>query len=342
MPLAVPAAPRALPATMHALYVTERGPLLRRDAPLPTPMAGEALVRVHMAGICSTDLHVLRGYKGGFRGILGHEFVGVVVRSPDAPELEQQRVVAEINIGCGDCALCRDGLHKHCRNRRALGLMGWDGVFADYMTAPLENLHVVPNSISDAAAVFTEPLAAALQVAEQVHLAPTMRVYVLGDGRLGQLLAQALSAYYPDTTLVGRNADKLALAARRDIATATLDQLPWLQADPAHVVVEATGSPEGLPIAINLVQPKGTIVLKSTFAELITADMARLAVDEISIVGSRCGPFVPALELLESGQVDPLPLISATYPLADAVVALEHAARKGVLKVLLKTNWEAD
>lgn len=320
---------------MTALYATEAGPLLRTDAPVPAPGADEALVRVLVAGICSTDLHVLDGYKAGFRGILGHEFVGVVVSSPDDRSWEQKRVVGEINRACGACALCQADLPKHCSNRRVLGMQGWDGAFAEYMTSPLANLHEVPAKLADEVAVFTEPLAAALQVGEQLHLPPSARVFVLGDGRLGQLLAQALSLSCPDTTLIGRSPAKLALAAARGIATTPFTQLAALKHEPANVVVEATGSPEGLPLALDLVLPGGAIVLKSTFSQQISADLSRAVVNEISIVGSRCGPFAPALDLLDSGQVDPRSLISATYPLSEAVAALQRAAQHGVLKVLL-------
>jgi len=332
------AAAAPLPARMMGLVVTDEGPVVRTDLPVPRPGAGEALVRVRLAGICSTDLHILRGYKGGFRGVLGHEFVGEVAACPDAPEWLGRRVVAEINIGCGACELCAQGLHKHCRGRQALGIFGHDGVFADYLCLPVANLHAVPESVPDDAAVFAEPLAAALQVGEQVHLRPSQRVYVLGDGRLGQLVAQAAFLTCPDTTLIGRTPAKLALAAERGMATATPAELPALQARLAHVVVEATGTPEGFAAALELVRPAGTLVLKSTFGEQVTADLSRLAVDEVTVVGSRCGPFAPALELLRTGRVDPLPLISARYPLAEGVAGLEHAARKGVLKVLLSMD----
>jgi threonine dehydrogenase-like Zn-dependent dehydrogenase len=331
-----PSAPPVLPKQMLALYVTDAGPHLRHDAPLPLPGKGEALVRVRLAGICSTDLHILRGYKGGFRGILGHEFVGEVVWCPDNRWWEQRRVVAEINIGCGTCALCARGLHKHCRARQALGIKGHDGVFAEYVVAPIANLHEVHPKLPDRAAVFTEPVAAALQIGEQIALRPAMRVIVLGDGRLGQLVAQALFLSCPDTTLVGRTREKLAIAALRGIATATLEQMPGLQEHPADLVVECTGSPEGFAAALTLVQPAGVIVLKSTFGEPVTSDLTRLAVDEVTVIGSRCGPFAPALELLRTRRIDPRPLISAVYPLAEAPAALTHAAQKGVLKVLLQ------
>jgi threonine dehydrogenase-like Zn-dependent dehydrogenase len=328
--------PTTVLTTMAALIVTDDGPRFVTDRPVPTPGPGEALVRVLLAGICSTDLHILQGYKGGFRGVLGHEFVGRVAHCPEAPAWEGQRVVAEINIGCGNCDLCAEGLHKHCRRRAALGILDHDGVFADYVCLPIANLHAVPNDLADDAAVFAEPLAAALQIGEQVALHPKLRTYVLGDGRLGQLIAQAMALSCPDTTLIGRTPAKLAIAAAREIATATLDDLERLRADPAHVVVEATGSPQGLAIALDLVRPAGTLVLKSTFADLITADLSHVAVDEITIVGSRCGPFAPALAHLQSGRVDPTPLISARFPLARAVDALAYAAQRGVLKVLLE------
>lgn len=327
--------PAALPVQMLALVLAEDGPRIE-VRPVPTPDAHEALVRVRCAGICSTDIELLRGYKGGYRGILGHEFVGEIVDAPQEPARIGQRVVGEINIGCGRCDLCQRGLHKHCRQRRVLGIVDHDGAFAEYLTLPLANLHGVNPRIPDDAAVFTEPLAAAVQVLEQVHIAPTARVYVLGAGRLGQLIAQALRLVPCDLSLLGRNRDKLAIASLRGIATVHLDSLDALLAEPADIVVEATGSPDGFALARRLVRPAGTIVLKSTFAAPLAGfDASGLVVDEVTVIGSRCGPFPPALRLLRTRAVDPRPLISARYPLAQGVEALAHATQAGSLKVLL-------
>jgi threonine dehydrogenase-like Zn-dependent dehydrogenase len=329
-----------VPKTMMALLLTDDGLRLDDAYPVPALGPGEALVRVRMAGVCSTDLELLKGYKGGFRGVLGHEFVGEVVavesESDDGTAWIGRRVVGEINIGCGACERCRRGAQKHCATRSALGIVGRDGAFAEYLAIPMANLHAVPAGVMDAAAVFTEPLAAALQVLEQIHIAPSMRVYVLGDGRLGQLVAQVMQTTAARLTLIGRTRDKLAIASLRGVATATLEATDALAEEPADVVVEVTGSPEGFALARRLVRPGGTVALKSTFASpLADFDASALVVDEITVVGSRCGPFAPALELLRQKRVEPRPLVTATYSLAQGVEALAHAGQRGVVKVLV-------
>jgi threonine dehydrogenase-like Zn-dependent dehydrogenase len=331
-----------VPATMMALVLTDAGPQLDCAYPTPAPGPGEALVRVRKAGICSTDLELVRGYKGGFRGVLGHEFVGEVVALHEGMHEGGgatwlgRRVVGEINIGCGCCARCMRGEQKHCATRSALGIVGRDGAFTEYLTLPVANLHAVPPGVRDSAAAFAEPLAAALQLLEQIHVAPSARVYVLGDGRLGQLVAQVMQTTACALTLIGRTRDKLAIAALRGIQTATLEAIDALAAEPADVVVEVTGSPDGFALARRLVRPGGTLALKSTFASrLANFDASALVVDEITLVGSRCGPFAPALELLRRNAVEPRPLISATSPLAHGVEALDYAAQRGVLKVQL-------
>ena len=330
----------AIPETMRGLLLTDQGPVLRRDVPTPKPRPGEALIRVRLAGICSTDLQLLRGYKGGYRGILGHEFVGEVVAAPGGEEWLGRRVVGELNVGCGECDLCRRGLEKHCRQRQSLGIIGRDGAFADYLTLPVANLHPVPEPLPDDQAVFTEPLAAALQVLEQVPIPPSSRVYVLGDGRLGLLVAQVVHRTGCDLTAIGRHPEKLVILARRGLPTAVADNPPdftRLAAHPADVVVEVTGSPGGFATALELLRPAGTLVLKSTFAApLADFPISRLVVDEIQLVGSRCGPFPPALRLLLGQEVDVTSLIHARYSLDDALAALEHAGRPGVLKVLIQ------
>ncbi|MCL4858185.1 MAG: alcohol dehydrogenase catalytic domain-containing protein [Caldilineaceae bacterium] len=325
---------------MRALVLTDHGPLLDTDYPTPRPQAGEALIRVRLAGVCATDLHLAAGYKGGYRGVLGHEFVGEVTAAPDAPQWVGRRVVGELNIGCGRCALCGRGLGKHCRQRQSLGIIGRDGAFADYLTLPITNLHSVPDALPDEQAVFVEPLAAALQILEQVHLSPASRVFVLGDGRLGQLVAQALATTGCDLAVIGRNPQKLQLLNKAGVTTTHLSTpalLDRLAAMPADVVVEVTGSPAGFAQARRLVRPQGVLVLKSTFAgALPDFDASSLVVDEVTVLGSRCGPFAPALRLLEAGRVQVTPLIQARFPLDDAVTALRHAGRKGVLKVLIR------
>jgi threonine dehydrogenase-like Zn-dependent dehydrogenase len=329
-------------STMRALLLTDYGPTLFPNYPIPQPAPGEALIRVQLAGICSTDLELTRGYKQGYRGILGHEFVGEVVAAPDHFHWIGQRVVGEINVGCGDCELCRRGLGKHCRARSSLGIFRRDGAFADYFTLPVANLLPVPDRVRDEAAVFAEPLAAALQLLEQYALRPSERVYVLGDGRLGLLVAQVLARTGADLTSLGRNDNKLAILAAQGIATARSDDplaLAALLDRPADLVVEVTGSPAGFDLARRLLRPGGALALKSTFAGgLADFDISALVVDEITLLGSRCGPFAPALRLLAEDAVVVEPLIHARYPLDEGLAALHHAGQKGVLKVLIEVS----
>jgi len=318
---------------------------LREDYPQPAPPPGEALVRVRLAGICNTDLEIVRGYVG-FRGVLGHEFVGTVVECADPAgdgargaaecrSLIGRRVVGEINAYCGECPTCRAGRPTHCPNRTTLGIWGRDGAFAEYLTLPIRNLHPVPDDVPDEAAVFTEPLAAALEILEQVHIRPTDRVIVLGDGKLGLLVAQVIALLGCDLVVVGRHPEKLAIPARRGIRTALASEIDGLVAD---VVVECTGRPEGFAAAKRLLRPRGTLVLKSTYHGQVEADLTSLVVDEVALVGSRCGPFPPALRLLQRGLVDVQPLISAVYPLAEGEEAFARAAEPGTLKVLLRVE----
>lgn len=304
---------------------------LDTDYPVPTPGPDEALVRVTLAGICNTDLEITRGYMG-FRGVLGHEFVGVVERGPD-PVLIGQRVVGEINCYCGVCPTCLAGNPTHCPHRSTLGIAGRDGALADYCVLPTRNLHTVPDSVSDQQAVFTEPLAAALEILEQVHVWPTQRVVVLGDGKLGLLVAQVLRLTGCDLIAVGRHAEKLACLARLGIATRLVADAPGLQ---AAVVVDCTGRADGFDLARSLVSPRGTLVLKSTFEGRNTINLTSMVVDELTLVGSRCGPFAPALRLLAMRLVDVEPLIAATYALGQAPAALAQARTQGTLKVLVR------
>jgi threonine dehydrogenase-like Zn-dependent dehydrogenase len=307
-------------------------------ADVDVPRAGdEALVRVLLSGICNTDLEIARGYAG-FRGTLGHEFVGVVEEARGAGELVGRRVVGEINAGCGRCELCASNDPRHCLNRTVLGIVGRDGAHAEYLRLPVVNLLVVPDEIRDERAVFTEPLAAACGIVERVKIEDGARVAVVGDGKLGLLCAQALRALTEaEITLVGKHESKLEIARRRNVETVRLDQLDGSTSARAFdVVVEASGSPAGFDLALSLLRPRGTLVLKSTFHGSTAFDTARVVVDEITIVGSRCGRFAPALELLKSNRVDVESLISEEHPLAEGVRAMARASEGGVLKVLLR------
>lgn len=310
------------------------GRLSVEPAPVPPRLPGEALVRVVAAGICNTDLEITRGYMG-FEGIPGHEFVGVVEQADD-PGWVGRRVVGEINLPCGRCSTCAAGLGKHCPDIRTLGIHRKDGAFAEYLTLPLANLHAVPDGVTDEEAVLVEPLAAALQVLEQVAVRPTDRVVVLGDGKLGLLTAMALHAYGHRPLLVGRHPGKLAVARAAGIDTALTPAEGVLAPRSADVVVECTGNASGLGDALEWVRPRGTVVLKSTVAHGAPINLTPVAVREITVVGSRCGPFEPALRLLSEGRVPARSLISAVYPLAEAVQAFEAARQPGVLKVLLR------
>ena len=318
--------------TMRAL-LCDNG--LRYDPgyPNPVPPPGEALIRVRLAGICNTDLELLTGYLG-FRGVLGHEFVGEVMQADDARWLGQ-RVVGDINAACSsqECAACTAGRPTHCPSRTTLGIAGRDGAFADYLILPQANLYAVPDNVSDELAVFTEPLAAACEILAQIQIAPTDRVYVLGDGKLGLLVAAVLRLTGADLTLLGRHRDKLAIAAGWGVPVRLAGEVALEHA--ADVVVECTGSPQGFESARRLVRPRGTLVLKSTYHGALSVDMSGLVVDEITLLGSRCGPFAPALRLLASGLVDPRGLISETFALDQAAAAFAGAAAPGVLKVLL-------
>jgi threonine dehydrogenase-like Zn-dependent dehydrogenase len=289
-----------------------------------------------LGGICNTDLEVIGGYAG-FQGVLGHEFVGIVDQAPD-PELVGKRVVGEINAACGECDTCRAGRPTHCPQRTALGIRGRDGVLAEYFCLPAGNLHLVPDEIPDQVAVFTEPLAAACQILEQVHIRPSDRVVVLGDGKLGLLVAQVLALTGCDLIIVGRHPEKLAilsnaLGGKAGIATQLGEEIQPACSD---LVVECTGRPEGFRAARRLLRPRGTLVLKSTYHGLVPTDLSSLVVDEIQVVGSRCGPFPAALRLLARELVDVASLIAAEYPLDQALAAFEHAARRGTLKVLVR------
>ncbi|HXK30646.1 MAG TPA: alcohol dehydrogenase catalytic domain-containing protein [Candidatus Binatia bacterium] len=289
-----------------------------------------ALVRVHLAGICSTDLQIFKGYMG-FRGVPGHEFVGSVSEGPEA--FRGKRVVGEINFGCGRCENCTRGLSRHCPNRSVMGILSADGAFAECVGVPAANLHLVPDKVSDEEAVFTEPLAAAFEILEQVQIDPGDQVLVLGDGKLGNLCAQVLRLTGANVTALGKHEDKLKLIKRAGVRTILLnDWKPRL----FDAVVEATGSASGLELALGAVRPRGTLVLKSTIAGNHDVSLAAIVINEITIIGSRCGLFAPALEALEEKSVSVTPLIEKIYPLNDGIEAVKHAARQGARKILLR------
>lgn len=317
---------------MNALWLENHKLSFRKDVPVPVPQPGEALVRVRLAGICSTDLELVKGYLP-FTGIPGHEFVGDVISAPEgAGDWSGRRVVGDINLTCGTCEQCLSGRSTHCRKRTVLGILNHDGAFAEFLSLPVINLHQVPDSVTDEAAVFTEPLAAALEIQQQVHIHPDDRVLVIGAGRLGLLIAETLSLTGCDLKAVTRHERQRKLLAGRGICSIREEDIPEGKMD---VVVEATGSPAGFLLARKAVRPRGTIVLKSTYKGEQKADFSSLVVEEITLVGSRCGPFLPALRLLKKKKVDPAALIDARYPLSEGIQAMEHASRPGVLKVLL-------
>jgi threonine dehydrogenase-like Zn-dependent dehydrogenase len=313
---------------MLALYFD--GNLRLRDLPLPEPGPDEALIQVLLAGVCRTDLEVLRGYRA-FTGVPGHEFVGLVEGPPESLWLGR-RVVGEINIACGSCDLCRRGLGRHCRQRQFLGITRRPGTFAQYLTLPTANLHPLPEGIPDEAAVFTEPLAAALAVTDAAPNLAQSRALVVGDGNLGLLCALVLAVHGADVHLAGHYPEHLRLAKPYGVRGYLEQDLTGRDYD---VVVEASGSPIGLALALERVRPRGMVVLKSTYKGHYALDTAALVVPEVRLVGSRCGPFPAALRLLARGWIDPRPLISRSFPLADGTAALDFARQPGVLKVLL-------
>ncbi len=317
---------------MKAIWLQNNQLQLRTDVPMPKAPPGEALVRVVRAGICNTDLELIRGYYP-YTGILGHEFVGIVEQG--SSQLVGKRVVGEINAACGKCRFCLSAQPTHCENRTVLGIVNRNGAFAEYLTLPEQNLHPVPDSVPTDVASFTEPVAAALEIQQQVSIRPDDRVLVVGDGKLGQLVAQTLALTGCDLLVVGRHQHKLANLAARGIKTGLADAVTERAFD---LSVECTGNPEGFAIARRALRPRGTLVLKSTYAGHLTFDASSLVVDEITLIGSRCGPFSAALEVLAAGKVDVEPLIQARYPLSDGLTAFTRAQERGVLKVLLEID----
>ncbi len=329
---------------MRALVYNGTRLVLDQNHILSAPVEGEALIRVLQVGICNTDLEIIRGYMD-FKGVLGHEFVGIVeeIYGKQAQEsyshLLKQRVVGDINAACHrpNCTYCQRGMPTHCPNRTTLGIVKRDGAFADYVMLPVENLHLVPDNVSDEEAVFVEPLAANFEILEQVHIQPTERVLILGDGKMGQLAAQVLALSGCDLSMVGKHEEKLALVKQYGITALLLKDIePHLAGQRVDHVIECTGTAQGIELAMNLVRPRGTIHLKSTVAAKSTLNLAPIVVDEIRVQGSRCGPFEPALRALSQKRIDIRPLISATYPLDDGFAAFEYAEQKDTLKVLVR------
>jgi len=318
------------------------------EKPPPRLRQGWAKVRVLLAGICNTDIEILRGYHN-FRGTLGHEFVGEVAHV--ANDFDQawvgQRVVGEINLACtglgirNRCDFCRRGIPTHCERRRVLGILGHDGTFAEYLALPIVNLHRVPSNIPDEAAVFTEPLAAACQILEQVGVGAHSEAAIIGDGKLAQLVARVLRVAGLPVVMIGKHDSKLRLAQLADIRTANASSRLARGSNHFTLTVEATGSPSGLALAQDITVPRGTIVLKSTFHGAADVETWPVAVKELTVIGSRCGPFAPALTLLSSRSVDPRPLISRVFQLKDAETAIRYAQESGVMKVLLRPDGGA-
>lgn len=315
---------------MKAVYLSQ-GKVSVEEFPPPQRLPGFALIRTLAAGICNTDLELQRGYYQ-FEGIPGHEFVGEVLES-DSKELIGCRVAGEINLFCGRCDYCAIGLGRHCRNRSVLGIVRHPGAFAELLTLPDRNLHLIPSGISDEEAVLIEPLAAACEILDQVALPLGEAVAVLGDGKLGLLIAQVLRAHGSQVTVFGHHAGKLAIVAAHGIAVSTSHEYPR---EHFPFVVECTGSAAGLNNAIQMVQPRGTIIMKSTVHDKVTMDTAPVIVNEISLIGSRCGRFEPAIQLLRDRKIDVRPMLSAEFPLEQAPAAFAEAARKGVLKIILR------
>mgnify|MGYP005773572733 FL=1 len=314
--------------------VFDNGLRLDNNYPMPEPKKGEALIKVNTIGICNTDYEITLGYMG-YKGILGHEFTGVVEKAENK-DLIGKRVVGEINCGCGECEWCAQGLERHCFNRTTLGIWKREGCFAEYVSLPEKNLLVIPDNVSDEEAVFTEPLAAALEILEQVHIPPYKKVIVLGDGKLGLIIALALSAAGLDITLVGKHEEKLKIAAEQGVKTKLLSELKIEKA--YDFVVEATGSISGFETSVALTKPRGTLILKSTIAASKEFNLAPIVVDEITIVGSRCGQFAPALRMLEQKRIDVKPLISDIFDIDASIAAFERNKEKSSVKVLIKVN----
>lgn len=316
--------------------VFDNGLKLEKNYAMPTPKKGEALIKVTTIGICNTDYEITKGYMG-YKGILGHEFTGVVIEINDGDKsLLNKRVVGEINCGCGECEWCHQGLERHCPNRSTLGIWQREGCFAEYVCLPVKNLLEIPENVSDEEAVFVEPLAAALEILEQIHIPPYKKVAVLGDGKLGLMIALALNAAGLDIVLIGKHENKLEIAKKQGVKTKLLSDVEIKKE--YDFVVEATGSISGFETSLALTKPRGTLVLKSTIAASKEFNFAPVVVDEITIVGSRCGQFAPALRLLESKRIDVNPLITDIFELDDSLDAFEKNKDKSSIKVIVRVK----
>jgi len=314
--------------------VFDDGLKLENNYPMPTQQTGEALIKVNTIGICNTDYEITKGYMG-YKGILGHEFTGIVEKA-DNKNLVGKRVVGEINCGCGNCDWCKQGLERHCFNRSTLGIWQREGCFAEYVSLPEKNLLVIPDNVSNEEAVFVEPLAAALEILEQIHIPPYKKVVVLGDGKLGLIIALALNAAGLDILLVGKHEEKLAIAKKQGVKTTLLNELKIEKT--YDYVVEATGSISGFETSLSLTKPRGTLILKSTIAASKEINLAPIVIDEITIVGSRCGQFAPALRMLEQKKINVLPLITDIYPIEKSIEAFDRNKEKSSIKVLVKVD----
>lgn len=318
---------------MQALELNS-GLKYRQDKPIPAVCGDDALIRVKLAGICATDLELVKGYAG-FSGIIGHEFVGTVetVGQEKRHHWLNKRVVGSINIGCGDCEDCRHDGPEHCSNRKVLGIRGHDGAFADYLRLPVGNLFLVPDEVPDEEAVFTEPLAAAVRVLKQLAPLPVKPAAVIGPGRLGLLIAKVLALAGYDVEVLGRSETSLALPKQWQLKTGLIQNVP---ANYYDYVVDASGRAEGFKQALRIAKPRGTVVLKSTFSASEPVDLSKVVVGELNILGSRCGPFDEALGLLRQGNVPVTSMVDGRYSLKDGLHALQHAAQLGVRKILLQ------
>jgi threonine dehydrogenase-like Zn-dependent dehydrogenase len=314
---------------MKALYFDDT--LRFTEIPVPVRKKDDVLIRVTKAGICNTDLEILSGYMPGFNGILGHEFVGVVEEA-DEKSLIGKRATAEINCGCGACDRCKTGMERHCPNRTVIGIEGRDGAFAEYICVPLRNIVLIPDSVPDMNAIFIEPLAAALEINEQISL-KDKRILLVGDGKLGLLIAHVLAKSNCEATAVGRHAEKLAMIKRLGVASVLSNNFKH---DKYDVVIEASGNPEAFSLAVECTKPRGTVVLKSTYAKNLTFNPAPIVVNEITVVGSRCGRFSEATRFLETYKPDFSPMISQEFKIEKGLEAIEYSKRPGILKVLLQ------
>jgi 2-desacetyl-2-hydroxyethyl bacteriochlorophyllide A dehydrogenase len=319
---------------VRSLWLEQQKLTYREDVLLPVPEKGQALIRVLLSGVCSTDLELVHGYYP-FSGIPGHEFVGEVVSSPEDPTWIGKRVVGEINIACGQCDTCKLGLPRHCDCRKTLGIHDWNGVFAEYLVLPVINLHAVPDQVPNEMAVFTEPLAAAHEILEQTPLEQTDRVLIIGAGRLGLLTAMVIQQTGCWLDVVARHKKQQLLLENLDVHMIPEQDIRSRAYD---VVVEATGSIDGFTQACKSIRPRGRIILKSTYKGNAEVNFSGIVVDEVTLIGSRCGSFEPALGLLAESRVDPRPLIDAVYPLEQGIKAFEQAAKTGVLKVLIQPD----